>query len=100
MFDFHCRELGLDITYRLGESFQCILNACRAHTVQVNISVLGRQAGKRSANSFSLAKLCGLRLLFLAEFLETRIGAQGIPERVEPKKGRRNGRWVVKPAAI
>jgi hypothetical protein len=40
------------------------------------------------------------RLLFLAEFLESGIGAQGIPERVEPEKGRRNGRWVVKPAAI
>jgi hypothetical protein len=39
-------------------------------------------------------------LLFLAEFLESGIGAQGIPERVEPKKGRRNGRWVIKPAAI
>jgi hypothetical protein len=33
-----------------------------------------------------------LFLLFLAEFLETRIGAQGIPDRIEPKKSRRNGR--------
>ena len=28
------------------------------------------------------------RLLILAEFLETRIGTQGVPERIEPKKGR------------
>jgi hypothetical protein len=31
------------------------------------------------------------RLLFLAEFLESGIAAQRIPDRVEPKKGRRNG---------
>src|SRR5205814_3672568 len=31
------------------------------------------------------------RLLFLAEFLESGIGAQRVPDRVEPKKGRRNG---------
>ena len=30
--------------------------------------------------------------LFLAKFLEGGIGAQGIPDRIEPKKGRRNGR--------
>jgi hypothetical protein len=35
-----------------------------------------------------------LRLLFLAEFLESGLGAQRIPERVKPKKGRRNDRWV------
>jgi hypothetical protein len=32
------------------------------------------------------------RLLFLAEFLEGGIGAQRIPEWIEPKKGRRDGR--------
>ena len=36
-----------------------------------------------------------LFLLFLAEFLESGIAAQRIPERIEPKKGRRNGRWAV-----
>ena len=41
-----------------------------------------------------------LRLLLLAELLETRIGAQRIPERVELKKGWRNGRWDVEPAII
>ena len=28
---FHCRKLGLNITYRRSESFQCILKACRPH---------------------------------------------------------------------
>jgi len=32
------------------------------------------------------------RLLFLAEFLESGIAAQRIPDRIESKKGRRNGR--------
>jgi hypothetical protein len=31
------------------------------------------------------------RLLFLAEFLESRIGAQRVPGRIEPKKGGRDG---------
>ena len=35
-----------------------------------------------------------LFLLFLAEFLESGIGAQRVPDRIEPKKGRRNGRVV------
>ena len=30
----------------------------------------------------------GRRLLFLAEFLESGIAAQGVPERIEPKKCR------------
>src|SRR4029450_9949719 len=38
-------------------------------------------------------------LFFLAEFLEGGIGAQRVPERIEPKKGRHNGR-AVKPANI
>ena len=40
------------------------------------------------------------RLLFLAELLESRIGAQRIPDGIEPKKGRRNGRCGVNPAII
>ena len=40
----------------------------------------------------------GSRLLFLAEFLESGIAAQRVPDRIEPKKGRRDGRWAVKPA--
>ena len=36
-----------------------------------------------------------LFLLFLAEFLEAWIGAQRIPERIEPKKRWRDGRWAV-----
>jgi len=33
------------------------------------------------------------RLLFLAEFLESGIGAQRIPDWVEPKKGGSNDNW-------
>jgi hypothetical protein len=33
----------------------------------------------------------GKWLLIFAKFLESRIGAQGIPERIKTKKGRRNG---------
>ena len=40
------------------------------------------------------------RLFLLAEFLESGIGAQRVPERIEPKKSRRNGRCGVKPADI
>jgi hypothetical protein len=49
MFGFHCRKLGLDITYRRSESFQCILKACRTHYVQSNISAVDRQAGASDA---------------------------------------------------
>jgi hypothetical protein len=31
VFAFHCRKLGLDITYRRSESFQCLLKARRPH---------------------------------------------------------------------
>ena len=41
-----------------------------------------------------------LRLVFLAEFLESGIAAQRVPDRIEPKKGRSNGRWEVIPARI
>ena len=34
----------------------------------------------------------GSRLLFLAEFLESGIAAQRVPDRIESKKGWRNGR--------
>jgi len=32
---------------------------------------------------------------FPRKFLESGIGTQRVPERIEPKKGRRNGRWVI-----
>jgi hypothetical protein len=35
------------------------------------------------------------RLLFLAEFLKSRIGAQGVPVWMEPEKGRGNARCDV-----
>ena len=41
-----------------------------------------------------------LRLPFLAELLESRVRAKGIPERVEPKKSRRNRRFEVKPTIV
>src|SRR5437016_13998675 len=31
VFGFHCRKLGLNVTDRRSEAFQCILKACRAH---------------------------------------------------------------------
>jgi len=34
------------------------------------------------------------RLLFLAQFLKSGIGAQRVPDRIEPNKGRRNGPWI------
>jgi hypothetical protein len=37
VFGFHCRKLGLDITYGHSESFQNVLKARRPHTVQLNI---------------------------------------------------------------
>ena len=47
-------------------------------------------------NHICIGAVCVIRgrilfLLFLAEFLETRIGAQRVPERIESKKGRGNG---------
>jgi hypothetical protein len=35
MFSFRCRKLGLDITYRRSESFQCIMKACRTHDCSI-----------------------------------------------------------------
>ena len=46
----------------------------------------GERVGKRASFKF-----VSLFLLFLAEFLESGIGAQRIPERIEPKVGR--GDW-------
>jgi hypothetical protein len=37
---------------------------------------------------------------FLAELLERGIGAQWVPDWIEPKKGRRDGCWAIKPATI
>jgi hypothetical protein len=37
---------------------------------------------------------------FLAKLLEGGIGAQRVPDWIEPKKGRRDGRWAIKPATI
>lgn len=39
-------------------------------------------------------------LLFLAELLETRIGAQWVPQWIESMKSWGNERWIVKPANI
>ena len=41
-----------------------------------------------------------LLLLFLAEFLESGIAAQRVPERIKPKKGRRNRRWACKTVTL
>jgi hypothetical protein len=54
VFGFHCRKLGLDITYRHSQSFQCVLKARRTHAVQLNISAVKRQAACGGAR-FSIA---------------------------------------------
>jgi hypothetical protein len=51
VFGFHCGKLGLGITYRRNESFQCVLKACRPHAVQSNISTVERQADAHSHSS-------------------------------------------------
>ena len=55
-------------------------------------SQLDRGAG---IQGFKIAKESGAYsvLLFLAEFLESGIGAQRIPDWVEPKKGGSNDNW-------
>ena len=56
-------------------------------------SQLDRGAG---IQGFKIAKESGAYsvLLFLAEFLESGIAAQRIPNRIEPKKCRRNDNWI------
>ena len=44
VFGFHCRKLGLHITYRSSEPFQSVLKARRTHAVQLNILTVERQA--------------------------------------------------------
>jgi hypothetical protein len=60
--------------------------------------------GGRIARQLTLERSRGLfrcdRLLFFAELLKARIAAQWVPDWIEPKKGRRNGRWLVIPARI
>ena len=41
-----------------------------------------------------------LWLPFLAKLLESRIATQGVPDRIEPKKGWRNRRFEVKPTVV
>jgi hypothetical protein len=48
----------------------------------------------------SVRSVVKLFRLFLAEFLESGIGAQRVPDRIKPKKGRRNRRWHVNVAMI
>jgi hypothetical protein len=42
VFCSHCRKLGLDITYRRSESFQCILKARRIALAYITLSLLCR----------------------------------------------------------
>jgi hypothetical protein len=52
------------------------------------------------ASSLSLRRCEDSGLLFLAEFLESGIGPQRVPEWIEPKKGRRNRCLDVKPTIV
>jgi len=66
----------------------------------VRIMGTGLQGVQRLKSIGRCSRVSGSVLLFLAEFLKSGIGAQRVPDRIEPKKGRRNGRWVIKPATI
>ena len=48
----------------------------------------------------SVLSVVELLLLFFAEFLESRIAAQRVPERIEPKERWRNRYRVIKVAII
>ena len=50
-------------------------------------------SGRIHPSVLSVRSVVKLFLLFLAEFLESGIAAQRVPERIEPKKGRCNRRW-------
>ena len=54
VFGFHCRKLGLDITYRRSESFQCILKARRTHDCSIEHIGCGASSSTRgNAPGFS-----------------------------------------------
>jgi hypothetical protein len=75
---------------------------CNETRFAVPRSILVRTSSGRAHESVLSAQSVvtrNSRLLFLAEFLESGVGAQSIPHRIEPKKGRRNRR-AVKPAHI
>ena len=81
------------------------LQAVRSNNAfQPTLSVAAMRVSNPDRSSVGIQRLtanrAGSRLLFLAEFLESGIAAQRVPERIEPKKGWRNGRWDVKPATI
>jgi hypothetical protein len=40
---FHRGEFGFNVTYRLGEPFECILKAWDPHNVRLNIIMAERQ---------------------------------------------------------
>jgi hypothetical protein len=63
VFGFHCGKLGLDIVYRRSESFQCILEPRRAHTVHSNMSANERQAGRFFAGEEEASNALGLSCL-------------------------------------
>ena len=71
----------------------------RSSAALQNIRLSRRSLVRR--RMLSVQSVVKLFLLFFAEFLESGIAAQGVPERIEPKKGRRNGRGaVIIPAPI
>jgi hypothetical protein len=63
------------------------------------LTVTNRFAGTNERPPYpsvlSVQSAAKLFLLFLAEFLESGIAAQRVPNRIEPKEHRRNGRWPV-----
>ena len=78
------------VILQLGTSLR--RSPCILQHVFKGLRATGVQGSVRLSRSDSV-------LLFLAEFLESRIAAQGVPDWIEPQKGRRNRR-AVKPATI
>jgi hypothetical protein len=79
------------------------LASASADALQFGSSIQCGGSGNRRTpylSVLSVRSVVKLFLLFLAELLESGIGAQRIPDWIEPKKGRRNERWAVKPAVI
>ena len=76
---------------RMSQSFPSYLLLKKEAFRRTAISTSLRASSIAALPLLSVQSVVDLFLLFLAEFLESGIGAQGVPDLIEPKKGRRNG---------
>ncbi len=86
---FHC--FGLPWLPTVGGHFWPFTQVLRKIWPGVTRKV-GKTADDTDVTEVNSILAQGSRLLFLAEFLESGIAAQRIPDRIESKKGWRNGR--------